>query len=373
MNDVLGLIMSSAEADLRDLTAVRPAMTLPFGGRYRLVDFALSNLVNAGIKKIGIFGTDKYRSLVDHVGTGQEWSLARKNQELLILQGGIPVCFNKQYCYINLQDIQENEGIFTRSQNNFSTVVISMFNTVCNIDIGKALERHEKNGAQVTFLTRKLLDSKEPSSTDILLDTDQETCRVRGISLDGKKPFNRASIGFLIINADLLFDAMKAAEPTHRYDLMAQLQAYCGDLRMYAEDYGGYFRRIGTIQDYYQANMDLLNPAIVDRLLGGEHWISTKHKDNPPTRYTKTGQAVHSLIASGCSIAGSVGSSVLFRQCTVGEGAVLQDSILLESCRIGRGTVLEYVICDRGVVIHDGVVLQGSAGNPVVIHKGAVI
>jgi len=372
MNNVLGLIINSTETDLGDLTEVRPALTLPFGGRYRLIDFALSNLVNANIKKIGIFGSDKYRSLIDHVGTGQEWSLARKNQELLILQGGLPTYFNKKYVHVNLQDFIDNEGIFTRSHNNFSQIVICMSNSICNIDLSKALDQHIQRGAQVTLVTRKLLNTTEPSIMDVFVDADANTSRITKLGLDGETG-SEASMGFMIINTDLLLTCMKSAQTTHQYDLLRQLAMRTADVPMYAESYGGYFHRITNLDDYYQANMDLLNPAIVDRLLGGENWISTKNKDNPPTRYLKTGRAVHSLIASGCTIAGSVDSSVLFRQCNVGKGSTVQHSILLESCQVGEGVVLEYVICDRDVVIRDGVVLQGTPEKPVVLRKGMQI
>ncbi len=369
MNNVLGLIMNSSEANLRDLTEIRPALTLPFGGRYRLMDFALSNLVNAEIKKVGIFGSDKYRSLIDHVGTGQEWSLARKNQELLILQGGLPDYFNKRYVHVNLQDFIENSGIFTRSRQDY--VVLCASNTICNIDLKKALDHHIERKADVTILTRKVLDSTRSSVMDIFVEADENE-RIKGLHLDSEVG-NEVSMGFIIVNNDLLQTCMKAAPTTHEYDLIRQLKALCPQIAMYTETFGGYFRRINTLDDYFKANMDLLNPAIVDRLLGGDNWISTKNKDNPPTRYLKSGRAIHSLIASGCKIAGSIDSSVLFRECTIGTGSTVQNSILLESCNVGEGVVLNYVIADRGVSISDGVVLQGTPENPVVLHKGTQI
>ncbi len=370
MKKTIGIILNNPDLSLGELTYVRSAITLPFGGRYRLVDFALSNLVNSKIRKIGVFASNKYRSLIDHLGTGQEWSLSRKSQDLMILQGGIPSYLGRSHCAVNLEDFHDNMGFFTHSSS--ENVVICASNLVCNLDVSKILEYHESKDADVTLVTQKRLGHMESLPDDVGVEAD-ESGRVLSLSMGNSKNLGRIYLSIMVIRTSLLMRAIQQAMTTHSYDLVDILARLTKSLQIYSYDYAGYIRRIYSLQSYYQASMDLLNPSVVQRLFMSERDIFTKIKDNPPTQYGPSAQVTNSFIASGCDIEGEVNSSILFRESDVGPGSVVKGCIIMESCQIGRDVILENVILDRSVTISDQVVLQGTPGNPVAVRKGTSI
>lgn len=367
MNKTVGVILNNPDIDLGELTEVRGANTLPFGGRYRLVDFALSNFVNSGIRKIGVFASDKYRSLVDHLGTGQEWSLSRKSQDLITMQGSAANYLARQRCYINLMEFNENMGFITRTMP--ENVVIASSNLVANLDIEQLIEYHEKMNADVTLLTKKQLAHQTADAADLGVGAD-ESGRVSVLSPGNAKGCDHVYLEIMVIRTSLLFRAIKQSTVINSYDLIDILSRMVRDLQIYSYEYTGYIRVIRSLKSYYQASMDLLNPSIAQRLFRTDRQISTKIKDNPPTAYGGAARVNHSLIASGCNIEGTVSGSVLFRMVDVGGGTIIRDSILMEACHIGRNVILEHVILDRGVTVSDEVVLQGTQENPVVIRKG---
>lgn len=366
MKKAIGIILNNPDLSLGELTEIRGAITLPFGGRYRLVDFALSNLVNSRIRKIGVFASNKYRSLIDHLGTGQEWSLSRKSQDLNILQGGVPAHLGRSRCAINLEDFNDNLGYFSHSAS--ENVVICNSNLVCNLDISKILEFHEEKDADVTMVTQKHLAHMESIEEDLGLDLD-ENGRIQAFSQGNAKHLGHTYLSIMVIRTSLLLRAIQQAMATHSYDLIDILGRLTKNLQIYGYEYTGYIRRIHSLQSYYQASMDLLNPSVVQRLFTNERNIFTKIKDNPPTQFGPGAQVINSLVASGCDIQGTVESSILFREIDVGAGSVVKGCIVMESCNIGRDVILENVILDRQVTISDQVVLQGTPGNPVVVRK----
>lgn len=370
MKKTIGIIINNPDLDLGELTLVRGAITLPFGGRYRLVDFALSNLVNSHIRKIGVFASNKYRSLIDHLGTGQEWSLSRKSQDLNILQGGVPTYLGRSHCSVNLEDFHDNMGFFTHTASD--NVVICASNLVCNLDISKILDEHEAKDADVTLLTQKKLGHIESLPDDLGVETD-EYGRVVSLSAGNTKNLDQVYMSVLVIRTSLLLRAIQQAMTTHSYDLLDILSRLTKSLQIYHYPFAGYIRRIHSLQSYYAASMDLLNPSVAQRLFDTEREIFTKIKDNPPTMFEPAAQVSNSLVASGCRIEGTVESSILFRVSDVGVGSVVKGCIVMESCRIGRDVILENVILDRSVTISDQVVLQGSRHNPVVVRKGTSI
>ena len=370
MKPTMGIILNNPSIDLGALTEIRSVITLPFASRYRLIDFALSNMVNSKIDKIGVFASNKYRSLIDHIGTGQEWSMARKSQDLIILQGGVPNYMGNRTTRINLADFYDNFGLFSR--NTYSDLVISASNMVCNIDLAPVMRQHTETDADVTLVTKRIVSALDQSGDDVGIQGGEGN-RVVGLSDNNNQGFDRVYLDMMIIRGSLLTRAIRDSLTTRSYDLIDVIARYIGELKVYFFDYPGYFRKINSIQSYYTASMDMLNPVITSRLFNPERWISTKVKDNPPTRYTKNAQVVNSLVASGCTVEGYLNSSVIFRHNSIGTGTTVNGSIIMEDCSIGRNVILENVILDRMVTISDDVVLQGTPENPVVLGKGVKI
>jgi glucose-1-phosphate adenylyltransferase len=188
MKSTMGIILNNPSIDLGALTEIRSVITLPFASRYRLVDFPLSNMVNSKIGRIGVFASNKYRSLVDHIGTGQEWSLARKSQDLIILQGGIPNYMGGRPNRINLADFYDNFGLFNR--NDFSNLVISGSNMVCNIDLVPVLEQHEQTDADVTMVSKRVVSSLDRCANDVGIQAGDGT-RVISLSDNNTQGYDR--------------------------------------------------------------------------------------------------------------------------------------------------------------------------------------
>lgn len=366
MKQTLGVILNNQDVDLDALTQVRGVTTLPFGGRYRLVDFALSNMVNGGVKKIGVFGSNKYRSLIDHIGTGQEWSLSRKSQDLMVLQGGALNHITAPTSRINLLDFYDNYGFFHRP--GYTDMAIFASNIVCNIDLKPILAAHRDSDADVTMVCVRSMGTASDGSRSLGVLADAKG-RVMQFSEYNAKGFDRVYVDMMFIRTSIVHRFVEQSRVTHAYDLLEALGRYLNDITVKVYDYAGYIRRIDSTSAYYQSSMDLLNPAIADRLFGGDRTIYTKVKDNNPTMYGSTSRVLSSLVASGCEIDGTVDSSIIFRDTDIAQGAIVKNSVIMESCKIGANVILENVILDRNITISNDVVLQGTPDRPVVLGK----
>ena len=348
MKNVLGIIINNPSDQLGVLTDHRNPVTLPFFARYRMIDFALSNLVNSGVPKIGVVASDKYRSLLDHVGTGQEWGLSRKSQALVILQGARRIgSVNARD--INLMDFEKNDMVFER--NLTDDIIITTPNIVCRANYSHAMELHRKSGADITLIATK----NKPDDLDhtcLFMDVD-ENHDVLDITEGNPRHYEHQYAGTLIVSRETMPPLLP---------LPPELGSF-----------GGYLRRIGTIHDYFDSSMELLDPEVSTQVFSGNELIYTKIKDNHPTLYKSSSCVKNSCIASGSTIEGTIQNAVLFRQVHQMKGSVITNSILMEGCRIGQNSVLDYVIADRNVIIGDNVVLKGTKSNPVVLKKEMVI
>ncbi len=368
MKNVLGIVINNPSNQLGVLTDHRNPVTLPFFARYRLIDFALSNLVNSGVPKIGVVASDKYRSLLDHVGTGQEWGLSRKSQALVILQGARRIG-DVNARDINLMDFEKNDMVFER--NLTDDIVITTPNVVCRANYSHALELHRKSGADITLIaTKDAPDDLDHSCLFLDVDEDHD---VLDITEGNPKRYDYQYAGTLIVSRETLLQLLLLAPELGIYEMLDLVMANFDDFRIKCYPFGGYLRRISTIRDYFDSSMELLDPEISTQVFTGSDIIYTKIKDNHPTLYKSTSAVKDSCIASGSTIEGTIRNTVLFRQVHQMKGSEITNSILMEGCRIGKNTVLDYVIADRNVIIGDNVVLKGTRANPVVLKKEMVI
>ncbi|WP_105619596.1 glucose-1-phosphate adenylyltransferase subunit GlgD [Vallitalea okinawensis] len=371
MIDALGVITNKPDhLILEELTKYRNINTLPIGGKYKLIDFPLSNMVNTGMKKIGVIGNHRYKSLVEHLGTGQEWSLNRKNKGLSVLHGANYLFFD-EFPTINLMDFHANIEFFEQTSRN--SIIISSSHVISKVDYDKVLEEHRQQGADITLIYSPEVDVCS-TKDDLYLNLDASNSWVAGISEDPSTDHKGVFLDMLIINRQLLLKLIEECDRHNlNWDLMKLLQYNTGRFKISAYPYKGYFCKISSVSQYFKCSMDFLNPVIKKEIFNEEHKIHTNVKDNHPTRYGYTGEVNNSLIASGCLLEGQINSSIIFRKVHVQSDSQIKRSIIMDRCQIGRHVHLENVIIDRNVTIKDHIVLKGREDAPIVIGKGRII
>ncbi|MEG6615654.1 glucose-1-phosphate adenylyltransferase subunit GlgD [Peptococcaceae bacterium 1198_IL3148] len=372
MKDVMGIININENEDrLLGITRHRPVATIPFGGRYRIIDFTLSNMVNSGIRNIGILTHNKHRSLFDHLRSGKEWDLNRKRDGLFIfppdnLQYPMDVFKGVlQYFYNNLNYINKSRQKY---------VLISGSNVICNIDLTAAFNYHKETKADITaiysesgFTSHNLKDSTIINTLDNgrILDMEVNPTKIKS---------NRVALGLYILEKALLVDLIDACVSRGYYDLIKDgFIKNISMLNIYGYPHHGYTAKINSLVNYYRHSMDLLNPDIWQELFFKPGLIYTKVKDETPARYKRNSNVNNSIIANGCIIEGTVINSILFRGVKVHKGAVVKDSIIMQMSEIERNALVEYVITDKEVLITSGKQIRGDQNFPFLIEKKIVV
>ncbi|MBU2702036.1 glucose-1-phosphate adenylyltransferase [Sporomusaceae bacterium BoRhaA] len=369
MNSVMGLInLSEDESFITEVTQGRPLAALPFGGRYRLIDFTLSNMVNSDIANVGILLHDKFRALMDHLRSGKEWDLARKQDGLFIL----PPVQAEQAVLGDLQNIYQNRDYLLRSRDQY--VLVSGSSSICNIDYRKALAFHVQTGADVTLIYNQMAvgDDDFIHCTTVAID---DSDRIVDMEVNAAKvKTNKVSMGMYLLDRELLIDLVDQAVARGETDFVKGIfLRNLNKIKICGFCHYGYLGRIHSIASYYRHNMALLRPEVWQELFFENGLIYTKVKDEAPTSYGVFSDVRGTLVANGCLLDGTVSDSVLFRGVKIHHQACVRDSLIMQNCEISEGAVLEHVICDKGVKITKGKRLIGEKCYPLVIKKGTVI
>ena len=354
---------------LEDLTSVRSIASVPFGARYRLIDFALSNIVNAGISNVGIITKENYRSLMDHLGSGVYWDLDRKSGGLHILPPFNSTNAVKYTGYVDALNGAKN--YIARSKSDY--IVICDANVVANIDLTAALESHIENDAQITLLWHK---GKAPSNySDTMVFGFGDNNRINRITYcENAEEEVDFGFGFYIINTDMLIKMIDLAYSNGLYDLkLAFFIEQVKQLRIFGFEHKGYLSVIDAVSTYYDANMNLLNNAVRKDLFNKERPVLTKTRDDMPTRYGTRAVVENCSIGDGCIIEGTVKNSILFRGVHIEKGAVVENSIIMQSGKVGSGAQISYAILDKNAVVGENKVLKGTECDALVIEKGKKI
>ncbi|SMC95535.1 glucose-1-phosphate adenylyltransferase subunit GlgD [Sporomusa malonica] len=373
MKNIMGLINLHESDDLlREITRYRPLAAIPFAGRYRLIDFALSNLINSGITNVGILSAGNSRSLMDHIRSGKEWDLARKRDGLFILpslQTG-----NVQGAFPNdLADVFANLDYIRSSRQRF--ILLTGTRMVCNINYEAVYQFHLEKKADITVLykeysggdIRRFTNATMVETDDCSRIVDMEICPVHPRS-------TKMSMGMCLIDRQLLVDLIDASMSRGGTNVARDCFAKnLGTLKMYGFSFGGYLARISSVQSYFDHSRELLSPEVWQELFFANGSIYTKVKDEAPAKYQQDAAVTRSLVANGSVIAGKVENSILFRGVKVHKDAQVINSIIMQKSEIGPGVVLENVICDKDVKITAGKKLKGELNHPIVIEKGTVI
>ena len=374
-----GLIFSNIhDASIPELTKPRTMASIPFGGRYRLIDFALSNMVNSDITTVGLITHNNYQSLLDHIGTGKDWDLARRSGGIRILppfitsgtRGDDKLYNTRLQALIGVKNFVENCGA--------DNVIISDCNMICNIDYTEALNKHIANNADITIIT-KLVNTHElkfPLDKYIrIVDSNESGEIVEYLPYDRQEGELHINTNMMIIKRAYLLDLIDEAD-ARGYDSFSKdiIMKNIGKRRFFAFEYDGYFNYIDSMQKYFFCNMKMLDSSKRKLVFHVKNRpVYTKVRNSAPTRYTESAKVTNSIIADGCVIEGVVENSILFRGVRVGKGTVIKNSILLQDTYTGDDVYLNCVVTDKDVTIKDGKMLSGHETLPFYIGKGTTV
>ena len=367
----MGVVFSNIyDSSLGELTHHRTVASLPFGGRYRQIDFVLSNMSNSGIYNIGVITKYNYRSLMDHLGSCTEWDLNRKNEGLVILP---PFVSGNTGIYKGKLEALYSAVAFIDNPN-YDYVVVSDSTVLCNINLRDAIESHVKSGADVTIIANKEADDSKKHPLAISANTKN---KVTGLLIDS--PAENGSyvgMGMFIFKRDMLVAAIKecyAKGYVHLERDFVQRGFNEKKLRLGIYKFDGVVLRNEDIKSYYKNNMALLESNVRKGLFLQDNPIYTKVRDEIPTYYGEGSEVCDCLLADGCSIYGKIENSILFRGVRVEKGAEVKGSIVMQGAKIGKDAKLECVILDKNVTVSEGAVLKGTAEHPVIVRKGETV
>ena len=366
--NVLGIIFSNSyDETVPQLTALRTMGSVPVAGRYRLIDFPLSNMVNAGISLVGLITNSNYRSLMDHVGNGKPWDLSRKRQGLVILP---PFSSADSGMFKGkVESLYGSMGFIKDSGKDY--VLLTDTNMLCNINCESLIKYAAEKNADVTIACTNGVPAKIHNATEYIADGNGKITEIRYID-DFETPVNH-SIKTMVVKRTVLEHLLHLASATRVWDFEELFLRNADTLSMYRYDQTGYIKVISDINTYYEANMDLLRPEIRRQIFTQENPVYTKTSDRVPAFYGITAKAKNSLIADGCRIEGEVENCVLFRGVRIAKGAKVKDCIIMQDTVIGENVSLECIITDKDVTIRPSKRLCGTSDYPIYIGKGTTI
>lgn len=368
-NNVIGLIFTNLHGELiSELTDKRTMGSVPFGGRYRLIDFPLSNMVNSGINKVGVITKNNYQSLMDHLGSGKAWDLSRRRDGLFILP---PFNDGSEEYRNRISILNSIKSFLMNSKEEY--VLISDCDSICNIDYQDVLSSHITNGADITVVYKRgQLPENESEPMVFSLDS---VGRVKDVLIN---PMIEGPCSFymnkILMKRELLISLVSECVSKNKNNFKRDvIQGQFNNLKIYGYEFDGFLAVIDSMSSYYNANMQLMNSDVRNNLFNPARPIYTKVRDDMPTKYGLGSNVKNALIGNGCVIEGEVENCVLFKGVHIGKGAKVSNCVIMQDTIIGAGSSLSYVIADKDVVIKDNRSLMGFLTYPVYISKASVV
>lgn len=368
----LGIIFpNNYDEFIPELVSVRMMASIPFASRYRLIDFTLSGMVNCGINNISIVANKNYQSLMDHLGSGREWDLVRKNGGLHLIP---PFAEKDAKAYSGRVDALYNLRGFLKGQKE-KYVILSASNVVANFDYSAMIENHAASGADITVAYRPQeipegYKNEQDDSKGFYYTFRIDNGRITKIFVNSKDDgIQDVSLSIFVIERELLIKLVEeAAKLGQRYFERDVLLPQLDKLNIQAYKYDGYIAYITSMKSYFDENMKLLDERNLDALFEPAP-VYTKVRDDNPTAYLEGSRASNVMVADGCMIEGEIENSILFRGVKVGKGAKVKNCILMQDTVIEPGVDVEYAITDKQVTITAGKQLKGTDTFPVYIAK----
>lgn len=369
--NVMGIIFTN-DADMGELTDKRTMASLPFGGRYRQVDFALSNLSNAGVRHVGIISRHNYQSLMNHIGDGEEWGLELEEGGLEFLT---PYAQSSTHTYRGKLESLANAMDFLEYGADDELVVMTDSAILSNIDLTAVLNAHVASGKDVTVVTKAgICNGKKTIDLAVKVDDKGE---VTDMLVDYAAPADyAASMDIFVLGKQFLIRSVKEMIARDKFHMDRDLVLggwQRGVVSVNTFPFEGIAMFNESIEEYYNNSLSLINPEVRKDMFDGRHPVYTKVRFRVPTYYGEDSEIDNALIADGCMLEGQVKDSVLFRNVTVDKDAEVENCIIFNDTVIGEGAELKYAILDKDVTVTPGAKLIGTKKNPVIVKRGETV
>ncbi len=370
-----GIIFSSLNNNtLSRLTSDRTVAAIPFACRYRLIDFALSNMVNADISNIYIVANYKYRSLLEHLGSGKDWDLARR-------EGGITFISPFQTSHhadskmfsTHMEALKSMKEYIDEIKEEY--VVLMDSDTALTIDVSDIIRSHESTGADVTIVTSEVAHDYSAKTPRMMITSvaGKVTQIAMSSTYDERHP--ELALGIYVMKAAHLRSLIDEAEAYNLNSFTMFLLKSCKSSSYMTYKYNGFAASVSSFLDYYKYSMELVNneSARESLLWKKEAPIFTRVHNSAPTKHSSSAKVENSLIADECNIEGTVINSVIFRDVTIEKGAVVKNCVLFHGTHVCKNANLNCIVADKDVLVTDGVNLSGNDNMPFYIQKGRKI
>lgn len=375
MKSVLGLIICfSDKGDLRELTCHRSTAAVPFGGRYRIVDFILSSMVNSGITDVGMIMRSKYQSLIGHLGSGRDWDLSRKKGGLVLLP---PYAFSEKSAPLMDGEHRSKVDALVGSldlleDSKCEYVVLADSDIVGNLPLDEIVDSHTESGKKMTSVCIRE-DQVNPHEVFVKFDDQHIVTGSRlGENGHGEYPYKR--LGVYVMRRECLIDMIESCMTRSIKNLEREVFSLIEDQgEMHAYELKNYAMKVVDMDTFYQASLDLLKKEVRDQLFLRDRPILTHVHDENPTYYSENAKVSESIIADGTYVDGTVENSIIFRNVQIGEGAVVKNSIVMTNSVIKEGAYLENMIVDKNVTIRQNKRMMGQRTYPIVIAKDTIV
>ena len=371
-----GIIFSNIhDNNIPELTRLRTIGSVPFACRYRFIDFTLSNMVNSNIFNISVITHYNYQSLMDHVGSGKDWDLARRSGGLKILPPFLSSNNTTGDYQTRLESLKSVSGAINHITDEY--VVLSDCDVICNVDFSDMLEYHRKTGADMTLAVKRVTLTKETAKLNALYKSDEDG-RLTDVQIYPTDFEGEADIALnMVVMKTSYLRQIVADAVAHNYSSMTKdiIIRNIGRMNYRVYRYDGYFACITSLEDYFKYSLELIYDKEARESLFSvkNRPVYTKVRNSTPAYYAPTSSVKNSLVADGCVIEGTVENSVIFRGAKIGKNATVRNSIIMQDSIISDGAFLNYVITDKNAVIRDGRMLSGAETQPFYVSKGKMI
>ncbi|MDD6251724.1 MAG: glucose-1-phosphate adenylyltransferase subunit GlgD [Oscillospiraceae bacterium] len=365
--NLAGIVFANLYDDkLPELTARRTMGSVPFGGKYRMVDFTLSNMSNSGINNVALVTRKNFHSLMDHVGSGAAWDLSKRRTGLVLLPPYGGNSFENR-----IESLYHIHGYIENLSEEY--ILLASADNAANIDYQKMFEYHLKSEADITILYKNM-EIPENSKALVVLDMN-ESGRITKMLIDPKitepcKCFTDSIIISRALLLNLVHECMSLNTVNFKKHL---LQNNVDKLKIYGYEFTGHYSVISSLSSYYKENIKLMCPEVRAELFNPQRPIYTKVRDDAPCRYGLTSKVKGSLVSQGCVIDGEVENSILSKGVHIAKGAKVKNCIIMQDTKIGAGAELEYVIIDKDCVVTDMRKLSGCETYPMYIAKQTTV
>jgi glucose-1-phosphate adenylyltransferase len=365
----IGLISANYQGSrFGELTENRTLASLPYGGRYRLIDFALSNMTNSGITTVGIIAPYNSGSLIDHIGDGGPWSLARKTGGLFVMPGsvyGVQIVGSR----FLLRDFLENKDFFERDDADY--VIVSGSSDVYNMDFQPLIKQHQESGRALTMVYKKVPKGENYVGFFVEADEDGKVTEIKTENTGWSNYFTDC----FIVDRQFMIDFFKWFKALEYMDMFDIVKNNLDTIDAGIFEFKGYLGKINTSKDLLKVNQDMCDYVIRNEVFcNPERMIYTKVQDEAPAFFEPESDVRNSIVSAGCHVEGRIENSVIFRSCNIAKGAVIRNSVIMMHCDIGEDAVLDNVICDKYVKVSDGVkIYGGNEDKPIIIGKSSTL